>query len=69
MDIQSLQEFYDFASLNVTQNMISLLDLSEKPALKKYAAILLHAYATNSKFSKIQIERFIKSLGPKLLLE
>ena len=36
MDIQSPHEFYDFVSLNVTPDMLLLLGLLKKPALKKY---------------------------------
>ena len=43
MDMQSPQEFYDFVSLNVTSNILFLLDL-----LEKLAACLCN----NSKFFK-----------------
>ena len=50
---QSPQEFYDFVSLNATPGTLSLLDLVEKLAVKKYLYCYFAAcFCNNSNFFK-----------------
>ena len=69
MDLESPAEFYSFVSEEVNPALFLLVHLKEKDALRNYSKVLQHGYATNSPFSELQVKRFIKAVGPQLLLK